>query len=197
MSNMKEFTKGIITENPVLVIMLGLCPSLAVSTSVINAVGMGTAATFVLLGSNLIISFMRDLVPKQIRIPVYVVIIATFVTIIDKVIAAFFPSLSDSLGIFIPLIVVNCIILGRAEAFASKNTPTASIFDALGMGLGFTLALIIIAFFREVLGDGKLAGIKLYQTDPALIMIMAPGGFFVFGLLMGLKKHLERKGAKP
>jgi electron transport complex protein RnfE len=194
---MKEFTKGIITENPVLVIMLGLCPSLAVSTSVINAVGMGTAATFVLLGSNLIISFMRDLVPKQIRIPVYVVIIATFVTIIDKVIAAFFPSLSDSLGIFIPLIVVNCIILGRAEAFASKNTPTASIFDALGMGLGFTLALIIIAFFREVLGDGKLAGIKLYQTDPALIMIMAPGGFFVFGLLMGLKKHLERKGAKP
>ena len=196
MSNMQEFSKGLIKENPVLVIMLGLCPALAVSTSIINAVGMGVAATFVLLGSNLIISLLRDVVPKKVRIPVYIVVIATFVTIIDKLMAAFAPDLSASLGLFIPLIVVNCIILGRAEAFANKNTPTASLFDALGMGLGFTLALMLIALFREVLGDGKLAGYKLYQTDPALVMIMAPGGFFVFGLLMGLKKHLEQRGAK-
>ncbi|HNV72704.1 MAG TPA: electron transport complex subunit E, partial [Candidatus Ozemobacteraceae bacterium] len=191
----QELTKGIWVDNPLFVIMLGLCPTLATSTSVMNAIGMGIAATFVLIGSNCIISLVRDIVPNNVRIPVYIVVIATFVTMIDKFMAAFTPALSASLGIFIPLIVVNCIILGRAEAFANKNTVWASFLDAIGMGLGFTLALCIIAAFREVLGDGKFAGFTVFRNDPALFMIMAPGGFFVFGLLMALKKHMARKGA--
>ncbi|MBF0409495.1 MAG: electron transport complex subunit E [Candidatus Riflebacteria bacterium] len=190
-----ELTKGIWAENPIFLLMLGCCPTLAVSTSVMNAIGMGIAATFVLIGSNLIISLVRDIVPNDVRIPVYVVIIATFVTMIDKGMAAFTPALSASLGIFIPLIVVNCIILGRAEAFANKNTPLDSIYDAIGMGIGFTLALVIIALPREALGDGKIAGYTIFSNDPCLLMIMAPGGFFVFGLLMGLKKYLSLKGA--
>lgn len=190
----QELNKGIWIENPIFVIMLGCCPALAVSTSIANAVGMGFAATVVLIGSNLIISLIRDWVPNNIRIPVYIVVIATFVTMIDKIMAAFTPALSASLGIFIPLIVVNCIILGRAEAFANKNTPLASIADAIGMGIGFTLALTCIAFIRELLGDGKLGGYAIYSYDPCLLMIMAPGGFFVFGLLMALKKHMARKG---
>jgi electron transport complex protein RnfE len=195
-TNLKTLTNGFWKENPIFVIALGLCPALAVSSSLVNALGMGVAATFVLLGSNLIISLIRNWVPKKIRIPVFIVIIATFVTMIDKFIAAFSPSLSASLGIFIPLIVVNCVILGRAEAFASKNGPVASILDAIGMGFGFTLALVCIAFFRELLGDGKLLGypIPFFKNDPALIMIMAPGGFIVFGLLIALKRHLEAKG---
>lgn len=190
--NINELYKGIWKENPILVIMLGCCPALAVSTSLLNALGMGIAATFVLLGSNIIISLLSSSVPNKIRIPVYIVVIATFVTMIDKFMSAFTPSLSESLGIFIPLIVVNCIILGRAEAFASKNNVINSIFDAIGMGLGFTIALMIIAFFRESLGDGKLFGYNLpyLSESPALIMIMAPGGFFVFGLIMALKKFL-------
>ncbi|RCK77838.1 MAG: Electron transport complex protein RnfE [Candidatus Ozemobacter sibiricus] len=196
--NLRELTKGIWAENPIFVIMLGCCPALAVSTSLANAFGMGIAATFVLLGSNLIISLIRASVPDKIRIPVYIVVIATFVTMIDKFMAAFTPALSASLGIFIPLIVVNCIILGRAEAFANKNTPQDSILDAIGMGLGFTLALAMIAFFREVLGDGKFFGIPVpvLKDDPCLLMIMAPGGFFVFGLLMAWKKHMAAGGAK-
>jgi Na+-translocating ferredoxin:NAD+ oxidoreductase subunit E len=192
-----HITKGFIRENPIFVIMLGLCPALAVSSSIENAIGMGAAATFVLIGSNLIVSLIRHLVPGKIRIPVYIVIIATFVTMIDKCIAAFFPSLSASLGIFIPLIVVNCIILGRAEAFASKNGPLESVLDAIGMGLGFLLGLVIIAFFRELLGDGKLLGhpIPIIIDNPCLIMIMAPGGFVVFGLLMALRRHMQAKGA--
>ncbi|MFZ2955343.1 MAG: electron transport complex subunit E [Candidatus Ozemobacteraceae bacterium] len=192
----EELTKGIWKENPIFVIMLGCCPALATSTSVMNAIGMGFAATVVLIGSNLIISLIRDMVPNNIRIPVYIVVIATFVTMIDKFMAAFTPALSAALGIFIPLIVVNCIILGRAEAFANKNTPLASIMDAIGMGIGFTLALTIIASIREILGDGRLAGFQVYASDPCLLMIMAPGGFFIFGLLMGLKRHLGRKGAR-
>lgn len=190
----QELNKGIWIENPIFVIMLGCCPALAVSTSIINALGMGFAATVVLIGSNLFISLIRDWVPNDVRIPVYIVVIATFVTMIDKMMAAFTPALSASLGIFIPLIVVNCIILGRAEAFANKNSPFASVADAIGMGIGFTLALCTIAFIRESLGDGKLAGFQIYSQDPCLLMIMAPGGFFVFGLLMALKKHLARKG---
>lgn len=192
-SDYQELTKGIWVDNPLFVIMLGLCPTLATSTSVMNAIGMGIAATFVLIGSNCMISLIRDIVPNNVRIPVYIVVIATFVTMIDKFMAAFTPALSASLGIFIPLIVVNCIILGRAEAFANKNTVWASFLDAIGMGLGFTLALCIIATFREVLGDGKFAGYTVIKNDPALFMIMAPGGFFVFGLLMALKKHMSRK----
>ncbi len=195
-SDYQELTKGVWVDNPLFVIMLGLCPALATSTSVMNALGMGVAATLVLIGSNCIISLVRDIVPNNVRIPVYIVVIATFVTMIDKFMAAFTPDLSASLGIFIPLIVVNCIILGRAEAFANKNTVWASFLDAIGMGLGFTLALTIIATFREVLGDGKFAGYTVISRDPALFMIMAPGGFFVFGLLMALKKHLSRKGGQ-
>lgn len=191
-----EFSKGIWKENPTFVISLGLCPTIAVTTSMSNALGMGLSCLFVLLCSNIIISSIRNIVPNQIRIPVFIVVIATFVTILDKCIQAFFPVLSDSLGIFIPLIVVNCIILGRAEAFASKNNPLSSALDGIGMGLGFTIALSIIALFRELLGNGSLYGytIPFFSEDPALIMIMAPGGFIVFGLLMGLKKHFELKG---
>lgn len=197
MTPLQQLLKGLWKENPIFVIALGLCPALAVSSSMTNALGMGVASTFVLIGSNLIVSLLRHIVPGKIRIPVFIVIIATFVTIIDKLIAAYSPALSSSLGIFIPLIVVNCIILGRAEAFASKNGPVDSILDAIGMGLGFTIALSCIAFFRELLGEGKLYGfaVPFFQNDPALIMIMAPGGFIVFGLLIALKRHMEAKGA--
>lgn len=197
MTPLQQLLKGLWKENPIFVIALGLCPALAVSSSMTNALGMGVASTFVLIGSNLIVSLLRHIVPGKIRIPVFIVIIATFVTIIDKLIAAYSPALSASLGIFIPLIVVNCIILGRAEAFASKNGPVDSILDAIGMGLGFTIALSCIAFFRELLGEGKLYGfaVPFFKNDPALIMIMAPGGFIVFGLLIALKRHMEAKGA--
>ena len=189
--------KGIWKENPTFVIALGICPTLAVTTSMTNALGMGLATMCVLICSNLFISLIRKIVPENIRIPVYIVVIATFVTIIDKLIQAYSPTLSANLGIFIPLIVVNCIILGRAEAFASKNSPLDSVFDAIGMGIGFIIGLSCIAFFRELLGEGKLYGfsIPLFCNHPALIMIMAPGGFFVFGLLRALKKHLELRRA--
>lgn len=196
---LNNLLKGIWKENPTFVIALGICPTLAVTTSMTNALGMGLAAMVVLICSNLFISLIRNIVPDKVRIPVYIVVIATFVTIIDKLIQAYSPALSQSLGIFIPLIVVNCIILGRAEAFASKNGPLDSICDAIGMGIGFTIGLSCIAFFRELLGEGKLYGfeVRFFCKDPALIMIMAPGGFIVFGLLRGLKKHLELlKGAK-
>src|SRR3989338_2712325 len=157
----QEFTKGITIENPTFGLVLGLCPTLAVSTSLINAIGMGVAATFVLLGSNIIISGVRRLIPAQIRIPCFIVIIATFVTINELMMKAFFPALNRALGIFVPLIVVNCIVLGRAEAFACKRPVLDSIFDALGMGVGFTLALCIIAAIREVLCAGKLLGFSL------------------------------------
>ena len=172
----KEFTKGITIENPTFALVLGLCPTLAVSTSVVNAVGMGIAATFVLLGSNIIISALRKLIPSEIRIPCYIVIIATFVTINELVLEAYFPVLDQSLGIFVPLIVVNCIVLGRAEAFACKNPVLPSVFDALGMGAGFTIALCLIAAIREALGAGELFGIKLAANfEPVTIMILAPG----------------------
>ena len=176
-----------------------MCPSLATTTSVINAFGMGLSAAAVLVCSNAVISALRKLIPSKVRIAAYIVIIATFVTIVEMLLKAYAFELSKSLGVFIPLIVVNCIILGRAEAFASKNGPLDSICDAIGMGIGFTIGLSCIAFFRELLGEGKLYGFEVpfFCKDPALIMIMAPGGFIVFGLLRGLKKHLELlKGAK-
>lgn len=196
MNPIQQLTKGFWKDNPIFVIGLGLCPALAVSSSLSNAVGMGIAATFVLIGSNMMISLLRHMVPSKIRIPVYIVIIATFVTIIDKMIAAYSPALSSSLGIFIPLIVVNCIILGRAEAFANKNGVFDSLLDAIGMGIGFTIALCCIAFFRELLGEGKLFGhaVPFFSSDPALVMIMAPGGFIVFGLLIALKRLMASKG---
>ena len=196
---LKEFTKGITIENPTFGLVLGLCPTLAVSTSVINAIGMGLAATFVLLGSNMIISSVRKLIPAQIRIPCFIVIIATFVTIVELLMKAYFPALNLALGIFVPLIVVNCIVLGRAEAFACKKPVLDSIFDALGMGVGFTLALCIIAASREVLGAGKLLGFSLSKGfEPIAIMILAPGALLTMGLLIGLVNyvHIRQKKAK-
>jgi len=195
MSNMKEFTKGLIKENPVFVMALGLCPTLGVTSSVINGIGMGLASTFVLVMANIIISLIKDLIPTKVRIPAYIVVIASFVTIVDMVMHAYLPALYKSLGLFIPLIVVNCIILGRAEAFAGKNKIIPSIFDGLGMGFGFTLALVVIAAVREFLGNGSLMGFNLLPASyqPMLAAILAPGAFLVMGLLMGLINLMRKK----
>lgn len=186
MSFIKELTKGIIKENPTFVIVLGMCPTLATSTSVNNAVGMGVAATFVLVCSNIMISLIKNITPDKIRIPVYVVVIAAFVSVVDMAMAAFIPDLHKSLGLFIPLIVVNCIILGRAEAFANKNNVLNSMADGIGMGLGFTLSLSVMATIREILGKGTWAGMRVmpHSYNPMLIAILAPGAFFTLGLLM-------------
>jgi len=190
-----ELTKGILKENPVFVMALGLCPALAVSTSVENAIGMGAAATFVLLGSNLIISLIKNFIPAKIRIPCYILVIASFVTIVDMTMNAYLPPLHKSLGIFIPLIVVNCLILSRAEAFASKNGVGLSILDAIGMGLGFTLALVVIATFREILGSGTFLNMRVLPQSykPMIMAILPPGAFFTIGLLMGLLNLIKKK----
>ncbi len=195
MSALRELTKGFYRENPVFRLALGLCPALAVSTSVENALGMGAAATFVLLGSNIVISLLGKVIPAKVRIPCFVVVIASFVTIVELVMGAYLPELSKSLGIFIPLIVVNCIILGRAEAFASKNGLWLSIMDGLGMGLGFTFAIVLIGAIREILGDGKFFGYMVFGPgfQPVLIMILAPGAFITIGLLMGYFNILDAK----
>jgi electron transport complex protein RnfE len=195
MSTVAEFTKGLYKENPVFRLALGLCPTLAVSTSIENSLGMGVAALFVLLGSNIIVSLIRKAVPPKIRIPVYIVIIATFVTIAEMLMQAFSPELHKSLGIFVPLIVVNCIILGRAEAFAGKNTVGRSILDALGMGIGFTMALVLLGFFRELLGSGTLLGIPVLGTSyqPVLLMILPPGAFLSLGLFLGFFNWMENR----
>lgn len=186
---MKEFMKGIIKENPVLVLLLGLCPTLAVTTSAFNAIGMGAAFTFVLLLSNITISLIKNLIPDQVRIPAFIVVIASFVTIVDMLLAAYSPALHSTLGIFIPLIVVNCIILGRAEAFASKKKIIPSILDALGMGVGFTLALFILGSIREILGAGTWFGLGVMETK-TLVMLMPPGAFIVLGFMLALTKKL-------
>ena len=187
----KEFTKGIVKENPIFVLALGLCPALAVSSSVSNALGMGACVIFVLLCSNLIISLLRNFIPKDVRIPCFIVIIATFVTIVSLTLQAYLPELNESLGIYIPLIVVNCIILGRAEAYASKNPPLNSILDALGMGMGFTVSLVIIALFREFLGNAKIS-ISGYSFGipfaPMTFFIMPAGAFLMIGILLALFK---------
>jgi len=188
----KEFTKGITIENPTFGLVLGLCPTLAVSTSVNNAVGMGLAATFVLLGSNIIISLVRRLIPDQIRIPCFIVIIATFVTINEMMLKAYFPALNASLGIFVPLIVVNCIVLGRAEAFACKRPVVDSIFDALGMGTGFTLALVLISAIRESVGAGKIFGFSMIKGyEPVAMMILAPGALLTLGFLIAAVNYRQ------
>jgi H+/Na+-translocating ferredoxin:NAD+ oxidoreductase subunit E len=191
----KVFTKGFIKENPVFVMALGLCPTLAVSSSVMNAIGMGLAATFVLVCSNIIISMIKNFIPNKIRIPAYIVVIASFVTIVDMVMEAYVPALHKSLGLFIPLIVVNCIILGRAEAFAGKNNVFKSFLDGLGMGLGFTLALVVIATIREILGAGQFLGMQVLPESykPMLVAILAPGAFIVMGLLMGAMNLKKKK----
>jgi len=191
----QEFIKGIYKENPVFRLMLGLCPVLAVSSTVENALYMGAAVIFVLFCSNLLVSLIRSLIPAKIRIPVFIIIIATFVTIIDLLMHGFAPDQHKSLGLFIPLIVVNCIILGRAEAFASRNNPLYSIVDALGMGIGFTLSLTIIATFREILGKGTWKGLSVFGSGfkPAALMILAPGAFITIGLIIGFLNWLDHK----
>ena len=201
MSLIKDLTKGIYRENPVFRLVLGMCPFLAVTTSVENALGMGAAATFVLICSNFLVSLFRNIIPSKVRIPCYIVIIATFVTLVDMVMNAYLPDLHRSLGIFIPLIVVNCIILGRAEGFANRHPVLNSIADAVGMGIGFTLAMVILASFRELLGNGTLLNINVlgsaYQNQPLLIAILAPGAFILLSFILGFFNILEkRKGGR-
>jgi len=196
---LKVIKNGIFNENPTFRLVLGTCPTLATTTSAINSVGMGAAFTFVLIGSNMVISMLKNFIPEQVRIPAYVVVIASFVTIVQLLLQAFVPSLNESLGIFIPLIVVNCIILARAESFASKNGVVASIFDGVGIGIGFTGAITIIAIIREVLGNGTIFGLSVMGAayQPALMMILAPGGFLVFGVTMAIvNKITEKRGGK-
>jgi electron transport complex protein RnfE len=180
------FKSGLFKRNPVFVIYLGLCPTLATSTSIRDGFGMGLAATFVLLGSNTMVSAIRRVIPEKVRIPCFIVVIATFVTIVELFLAAYLPDLYKSLGLFVPLIVVNCIILYRAESFASKNGVVSSFLDALGMGMGFTLALLLVSCIRESIGKGTLLGYQLVPGfDPVVIMILPPGAFLTIGLLMG------------
>ncbi len=188
MNTLQNFSKGLIKENPVLVLVLGTCPTLATSTSVTNALGMGVAATVVLICSNVVISALRKIIPDKVRIPCYIVLIAGFVTMVQMLVKAFAPALDQSLGIYLPLIVVNCIILGRAEMFANKNKVFDSAVDAVGMGAGFTLALALMATIREVFGNGSFMGVPIpvLSDNKISIMTMAPGGFFVFGCLIAL-----------
>jgi len=189
-----EFWKGIIKENPTFVLALGLCPTLAVSVSVTNALGMGIAATFVLLGSNIIISLLKNFIPDKVRIPCYIVVIATFVTIAELAMKAYSPALNRALGIYVPLIVVNCIVLGRAEAFASKNKVFASVLDALGMGAGFTLALLLISAIRELAGSGRIYGFPVIKGfEPAAMIALPCGALLVIGLLLGFFNLLKEK----
>lgn len=197
---LQYLTNGLLKENPVLRLVLGTCPTLAVTTLAVNGIGMGLSATVVLICSNLVISLLRNFIPKQVRIPAYITIIAGFVTIVQLFIKAFFPDIDSALGIFLPLIVVNCIILGRAEMFASKHGPIESVLDGVGMGLGFTVVLFIMASIREIIGSGTWMGIVLTADaiTPMGILKMAPGGFFVFGCLMALANWLsDRKRGKP
>ena len=189
---------GIIKENPTFVLMLGMCPTLAVTTTAINGVGMGLSTTAVLVFSNLIISALRKIIPDRVRIPAYIVIVASLVTVVQLLLQAYIPSLYESLGIYIPLIVVNCIILGRAEAYASKNPMIASLFDGIGMGLGFTVGLTSIGLVRELIGSGKIFGAAVLPAsyEPVSIFVMAPGAFFVLALLTGLQNKVKLNMAK-
>jgi electron transport complex protein RnfE len=190
----KELLKGLWKENPVFRLMLGMCPTLAVTTSVANGVGMGLAVIFVLICSNMAISAVRNIVPDKVRIPCYIVIVATFVTVVDLLMNAFLHDLHKSLGIFIPLIVVNCIILGRAEAFAAKNNVIMSALDGLGMGVGYTLALMVIAVVREIIGSGTIMGHAI-GSPGVLLAVLPPGGFITLGFLMALMNHLQIRAA--
>lgn len=196
--NIKNFTNGLIKDNPIFVQMLGMCPTLAVTTSAINGMGMGLATTAVLVSANIVISLLKSVIPSKIRIPAFIVIIASFVTIIGMVMEGYLPSLFKALGLFIPLIVVNCLILARAEAFAFKNGVMPSLLDGVGMGLGFTLALTILGAVREIFGAGSVFGFTLFGVayKPALIMILPPGAFLALGLLLALKNVAEAKGGK-
>lgn len=201
-SKLSIFTNGFVKENPILVLILGTCPTLAVSTQAVNGIGMGLAVVFVLTCSNILISALKRIIPDNVRIPCYIVVIATFVTIVQLVIKGFLPSLDKALGLYIPLIVVNCIILGRAEAFANKNSVIDAALDGLGMGLGYTVALTLMAALRELLGAGTIFGVAITANviTPFSLMILAPGGFFTFGVLVALVNYIKdapaRKAAK-
>ncbi|HPB26359.1 MAG TPA: electron transport complex subunit E [Bacteroidales bacterium] len=195
MSNFKYLTNGIIRENPTFILVLGTCPTLAVTTAAFNGIGMGAATTFVLVFSNLFIALLKNLIPDKVRIAAFIVIIATFVTIVDLVMKAYTPELYKTLGIFIPLIVVNCIILGRAEAFAQKNKVVPAILDGIGMGIGFTLAITIMGSIRELLGNGSIFDIKLVSENAKtiLLFILPPGAFITYGYLIALFNRLRAK----
>lgn len=195
MSQMKNFTKGFIKENPVFVLLLGLCPTLGVTTSAINGLGMGLATTFVLIGSNVVVSLVKNFIPDKVRIPAFIVIIASFVTIVELVMQAYVPALFEQLGLFIPLIVVNCIVLGRAEAFASKNSVGSSAIDGLGMGLGFSFALTLLGGVRELLGSGAFFNFKFMESDGMLVFVLAPGAFIALGYLIAIINRLNKKKA--
>lgn len=193
MGNWSVLSRGIIKENPTFVLLLGMCPTLGTTTSAINGMGMGAATMFVLIMSNIVISLVKNFIPDKVRIPSFIVIIASFVTIVQLCMQAYLPSLYETLGVFIPLIVVNCIILGRAEAFASKNGVFKSMLDGIGMGLGFTLSLTILGAVREVLGSGAIFGYKFIAGDGILIFVLAPGAFIVLSYLMVIFKKLTAK----
>jgi electron transport complex protein RnfE len=195
MNQLTNFTKGFVKENPVLVMLLGMCPTLAVTSSAINGLGMGLATTFVLVSSNMVVSIIKKGIPDKVRIPSFIVIIASFVTITELVMQAYTPSLFEALGIFIPLIVVNCLVLGRAEAFASKQNFISSLIDGLGMGLGFTMALFILGSIREMLGNGSIMGWKFVEGDAILVFILAPGAFICLGYLIALNNIIKKKTA--
>jgi Na+-translocating ferredoxin:NAD+ oxidoreductase subunit E len=195
MSQWQNFTKGFIKDNPVFILLLGLCPALGVTTSAFNGLGMGLATTFVLLGSNIVVSIIKTQIPDKVRIPSFIVIIASFVTIVQLTMEAYLPDLFDSLGLFIPLIVVNCLVMGRAEAFASKKDTWSAIVDALGMGLGFALALTMLGGLREMLGAYSLFGYKFIPGDGMLVFVLAPGAFIGMGYLIILFNYMKKKTA--
>jgi electron transport complex protein RnfE len=193
MDQWNNFTKGFIKENPVFVLVLGMCPTLGVTSSAINGLGMGLATAFVLMMSNAVISIVKNLIPDKVRIPSFIVIIAAFVTVVQLIMQAYVPALYKSLGIFIPLIVVNCIVLGRAEAFASKNTILSSVIDGIGIGLGFTFALVLLGGIREILGSGMLFNFPIYPENyVTLIFVLAPGAFIVLGYLIALINRIKK-----
>jgi electron transport complex protein RnfE len=192
MNQIQNFTKGFIKDNPVFVLLLGMCPTLGVSTTAINGLGMGLATTFVLTMSNLVVSLTKNVIPDKVRIPAFIVIIASFVTIVELTMQAYVPALFEALGLFIPLIVVNCIVLGRAEAFASKNNVGSSILDGLGMGLGFAFALTILGAVREILGSGAVFSLKFIEGDGILVFVLAPGAFIALGYLIALMNRLKK-----
>ncbi|MDY2557210.1 MAG: electron transport complex subunit E [Candidatus Faecousia sp.] len=183
---LERIKNGLLTENPVFVLMLGMCPTLAVTTSAINGFGMGVSSLVVLAVSNLVISLLRKIIPDEVRLPAFIVVVASFVTVVELLMEAYIPSLYAALGIYIPLIVVNCIILGRAEAYASKNPPIVSLFDGIGMGLGFTVALTIIGAIREILGNGSIFGLEIPGYEPMAFFVRAPGAFLVLAVLVAI-----------
>jgi electron transport complex protein RnfE len=195
MNQWKNFSKGLLKENAVFALFLGLCPTLGVTTSAVNGLGMGLATTFVLVMSNIVVSLVKNQIPDKVRIPAFIVIIATFVTVVELVMKAYIPSLFDALGLFIPLIVVNCLVLGRAEAYASKNNVVSSIIDGLGMGIGFAIALTTLGAVREILGSGSIFGLSFLKGDGMLLFVLPPGAFLALGYLIVLANKLKEKTA--